>query len=112
MIASIQPILSSFAFGTADKINIRLISDNLSTEAQFFFQLGKMVVTREAADAVTGDDGNVTTPAITEELGFKGDDHAVGNVTLSGADYSAWNGGNDTIAALVIAKIPGLTPGK
>ena len=119
MQASIQPV-QVFNFGVADSVTIRSIHDDLSSSATFWYQLGRNETTPEvpAVDPVpevVDADGNVVTPAIPgvpavpAVTTWKGADLAIGNVTLSGADYAAWDGSNDAAAALVVAKIPGVS---
>lgn len=86
MHTAIEPVLSSFKFGTADTLLLRSVSDNLSDSATFFWQLGKMVKGEENES-------------------FVGDDSATGNAFLSGEAYAKWSGANDALPALVVSQI-------
>jgi hypothetical protein len=84
MLVPILAIISSFKFGQASVLSLRSVSDDLENSATFFYQLGKM-----------SNDGKK----------FVGDESAVGNATLEGADYLKWSGANDALAALVVGQI-------
>lgn len=104
MLSKIVPVLSSFVFGQSDTLYLRGVSDNLTTSATFFFQLGKMVTPPPTVSTVTVD-------GVTEEISTQGDDvfsgdpSAVGNVTLDGEQYAAWSGENSTLPPLLAPKI-------
>lgn len=97
MLTKIQPVTSSFAFGIADTLQLLSTSDDLVTTATFSYQLGKMFQQVQAA-------GTDVPPPIV----FIGDKTSSGSVTIAGADYQGWTGGNDAVPALVISQIPGI----
>jgi hypothetical protein len=113
MIAKITPI-TVFGFGSADALSIRLVQDDLESNAVFIWQLGRLVSQPLSQRQVIKDgqplrDSKTLEPVMESfqpDPVFRGADNIIGNVTLSGDDYTAWNGSNDTITALVLAKLP------
>ena len=89
MIQSIQPVISSFRFGTADTLKIELHQDNLADWAMFSVRIGKI-----------GEDG------------FISDEPSLQYVTLSGEDYAEWDGSNEAAVVAIIAKLPGIEAAK
>jgi hypothetical protein len=106
MLTKILPVQSSFAFGLADCVSLRSVSDNLATSATFLWQLGNLI---PATAEIPATETDPAVPAAPES--FKADDNAAGNVTLDGEEYANWSGANDELIALLLPKIgPGLTP--
>lgn len=93
MLVTIVPVQSSFKFGQADTLRIRSISDNLSDNAAFFWQLGKMITPEPTPN-------NPNPSAV-----FSPDENATGNATLSGAQYAAWTGANDDLPHRIVSQI-------
>jgi hypothetical protein len=98
MIQKIQPVISSFRFGQADTLKIELQQDNLVDHAVFSVRIGKI------------NPDHVLNPIMSiNQDGFIADEPSLQYVTLSGADYAAWDGSNQSVAALVVAQLPGIT---
>jgi hypothetical protein len=100
MITQIVPVLSSFSFGNADTVLLRSVADNLTTSATFFWQLGRTV---PASPEIPATETDPAVPASPES--FVGDDNAIGNVTLDGAEYAGWAGANEELPALLLPKL-------
>lgn len=94
MIVKISPVVSSFSFGSADAVRLRLVGDNLADVATFLWQLGRLV----SAVPATED-----AEEIPEK--FVADDSAAGNVLLSGEGYASWSGANAELPALLLPQI-------
>ena len=82
MIAKIK-VVSLFKFGSADVLQLRLNADDLSTQAVFLWQLGRM-------------DGEQFVAA----------DGVCGNLIVSGGVYASWDGSNSGALAIVAPLIP------
>ena len=95
MIQKIQPVISSFRFGQADTLKIELQQDNLADRAVFSVRIGKI-----NPDHV---------PNAIDQDGFISDEPSIQYVTLLGADYTAWDGSNESAAAAILAQLTGIT---
>ena len=88
---SIQPI-SSWKNGeelSANTLSVILINDNLESSATFYYQLKT---------------NSVTTNPEGEEV-VTGIQIAEGNTSLSGEDYTNWDGSNDAALTIVATKL-------
>jgi hypothetical protein len=113
MYAKIKPI-NLFKFGVADTLLLQSNQDDLSTRAQFFWQLGRTVPGTPAVaavDAVKDADGNTVTPAVDAVPAvpdrFVGADGVIGNVTIEGDGYKGWDGSNDAALKFCLPQIEG-----
>jgi hypothetical protein len=103
MLIKIIPVVSSFLFGSANAVRVRLIGDDLTGSAVFFWELGRIV---PAVPAVPATETAAEVPAVAEHFTSSG---SGGNATLGGADYLGWSGANDELPALLLPQI-GLSP--
>lgn len=88
---SIQPI-TIWANGhpiEANKLNLKLIADNLLDSATFYYEL--LNYTQKEVNVMLGETEYIK---LTE-----------GNLTIEGEDYQNWNGGNDEIYTLCTTKL-------
>lgn len=83
---NIQPVLvwNNGQELEASVLSAVIISDDLATNAQFYYQL--------LSAPVVDEDGNVVS---------SGQALANGNVSMSGTDYSSWNGSNSAAYTFV-----------
>lgn len=93
MITKIQPI-TMFKFGAADTLLLRSTSDDLATNAQFYWQLGRTIPAVPATD---------DTPEVPES--FLPSETAKGNAEIVGDNYAGWDGSNDAALALILPQI-------
>ena len=88
---TIQPI-TIWANGhptEANKLNLKLIADNLLDSATFYYEL--LNYTQKEVNVMLGE---TEYTSLTE-----------GNLTIEGEDYSNWNGGNNEIYTLCATKL-------
>ena len=86
MIVSIQP-LTHLTFGEVNAVRIRGNSDNYRDRAAVWYALGRL-----------------SEDVFTQAPGTEGE------VVLEGEEYAAWSGSNEEVPALILPKIPGVTP--
>ena len=68
---------------TATQFNLRSVSDDLATSATFWYSLDEVITT-------PAPEGQPEAAPMTHTNSL-----ATGNVSMSGADYTAWTGSND-----------------
>jgi len=73
----------------ANKLNLKLIADNLLDSATFYYEL--LNYTQKEVNVMLGETECIK---LTE-----------GNLTIEGEDYLNWNGGNDEIYTLCATKL-------
>lgn len=91
--AKIQPvsIWKDGSVKTAEEFVLRIIADDLATSCTFYYELKEADVTSQDAD------GNDVVTA--------GSVLSVGNESMSGSDYSSWDGSNEDAYSFVAGKL-------